>query len=364
MTISVFVPLNPKYSHTWNLDHNLASIVPVCLSLGHRITINTVDESTDLVWASTQDVAEWAYNAWTTLSRKPKFVLQIMDLPPWRTGISDGQEKEWGWSRPLNQTEEYSNRISTLIRVITTSDLVMSISYYTRKQVIALCHKHDVSIPSLIVLPISHPSFTDANKLQRDDTTLDWGITIPSVKKHDTFTIVMIGKWQKTKNHIDALHSVEAFVRKTGVSTRFVCIGDANDLGHMWETFDETVKDIPLEIVRTDSWIGERVKNDVLASAHAMLCPSTYEGFGVPPGEGLRFGLPVLAAHIEVTREVYGNLVDYADPRNTDQVAEWLLGVWEGKVTPRTGISSTIQKKYGLESYIHKVEEILEKLFS
>ena len=360
MNISVFVPLSSRYTHTWNIDHNLASIIPACLVLEHQVTINTVNESTDLIWASTQDVAEWAHGVWATLSHKPKFVLQIMDLPPWRTGIPDGQEEEWGWSRPHSQVKNYTDRINTLLGIIAMADTVVSISHYTRKQVIALCYKYNTKCSNVAILPISHPSFTDAGKLQQGDAVLEWGVTIPDVKKQDIFTVVMIGKWQKTKNHIDAMHSVEAFVRRTNIPTRFVCIGDVNDVGHMWETFDETIKDIPLEIVRTGSWIGEMDKNNILASAHAMLYPSTYEGFGVPPGEGLRFGLPVLATPIEVIQEVYGDLVDYTDPRDTDHIVEWLIGVLEGKTVASPKSISIIQEKYGLVSYTKRLRTILD----
>ncbi|MEC7761161.1 MAG: glycosyltransferase family 1 protein [Pseudomonadota bacterium] len=54
----------------------------------------------------------------------------------------------------------------------------------------------------------------------------------------------------------------------------------------------------------------------LLKDAQALLMPSFVEGFGLPPGEALALGCPVIAADLPVYREVFGNNIVYLNPRD------------------------------------------------
>ncbi len=57
------------------------------------------------------------------------------------------------------------------------------------------------------------------------------------------------------------------------------------------------------------------------AHAGALLFPSLYEGFGIPPLEAMFLGCPVLSSNIEPAREVCGDAAIYFDPNDaTDMV--------------------------------------------
>lgn len=55
------------------------------------------------------------------------------------------------------------------------------------------------------------------------------------------------------------------------------------------------------------------------------VCVSYYEGWGLPVGESLWFGKPVLASNSSSLPEVGGDLVDYADPNSFDQIRQQAL---------------------------------------
>jgi glycosyltransferase involved in cell wall biosynthesis len=58
------------------------------------------------------------------------------------------------------------------------------------------------------------------------------------------------------------------------------------------------------------------------ANAAALLFPSLYEGFGIPPLEAMFLGCPVLSSSIEPAREVCGDAALYFDPNDAHDIAK------------------------------------------
>ena len=61
-----------------------------------------------------------------------------------------------------------------------------------------------------------------------------------------------------------------------------------------------------------------------MATCHALLLPSLYEGFGLPALEALAVGRPVGASSSTVLPEVCGNEADYFDPLDIEAIAATL----------------------------------------
>lgn len=57
------------------------------------------------------------------------------------------------------------------------------------------------------------------------------------------------------------------------------------------------------------------------ANATALVFPSLYEGFGIPPLEAMTYGAPVLAADVPPIREVCGSAATYFDPLSEPEMA-------------------------------------------
>ena len=58
----------------------------------------------------------------------------------------------------------------------------------------------------------------------------------------------------------------------------------------------------------------------LLHGARALIFPSLYEGFGIPPLEAQACGTPVIASDIPAVREVLGNTAVFFDPKNIDDL--------------------------------------------
>ncbi|MFG1313802.1 glycosyltransferase family 4 protein [Xanthobacter autotrophicus] len=78
---------------------------------------------------------------------------------------------------------------------------------------------------------------------------------------------------------------------------------------------------LPATVVAT----GRLTDGQVLAlyrSALALVFPSLYEGFGIPPLEAMSVGCPVLASDIPPVREICADAALYFDPRNEGAMAD------------------------------------------
>lgn len=59
----------------------------------------------------------------------------------------------------------------------------------------------------------------------------------------------------------------------------------------------------------------------LMSKARALIFPSIYEGFGIPPLEAMSNDCPVLASTAEAVREVCGEAVDYFEPHDDQALA-------------------------------------------
>jgi glycosyltransferase involved in cell wall biosynthesis len=77
------------------------------------------------------------------------------------------------------------------------------------------------------------------------------------------------------------------------------------------------------------------VKEDILgqyyAFADAMVFPSLYEGFGLPPLEAMACGCPTVVSKAGSLPEVCGHATEYFDPKNVEEMAEKILKVLQNK---------------------------------
>ncbi|HEV3451061.1 MAG TPA: glycosyltransferase family 1 protein [Acidimicrobiia bacterium] len=79
--------------------------------------------------------------------------------------------------------------------------------------------------------------------------------------------------------------------------------------------------------VRRPGWLDDRSRDDLLAGASVLAYPSVYEGFGLPPLEAMRAGIPVVASNAGPLPEVLGDAALLIDPGDADELASALARV-------------------------------------
>ena len=98
-----------------------------------------------------------------------------------------------------------------------------------------------------------------------------------------------------------------------------------------WKTeklFKKIVKkvDAGYNIVRPAEYVRDQDKPAIISGAKVLVYPSHYEGFGMPPLEGLACGVPVITSNNSSLPEVVGNVGVMIDSTNRDELYDKLLG--------------------------------------
>src|SRR5207244_2577183 len=71
--------------------------------------------------------------------------------------------------------------------------------------------------------------------------------------------------------------------------------------------------------------VPDAERDALLHRAVALVYPSLFEGFGLPPVEAMAAGTPVLASNVTSLPEVLGDAALLVDPRNVGAITEGLI---------------------------------------
>jgi len=123
---------------------------------------------------------------------------------------------------------------------------------------------------------------------------------------------VILGSLTPNKNLAVA---VRALRHVNDANVRLVAIGDLDHgVFGRGQAFDDDRLILPGRL--EDAEVA-----GLMRSARALLFPSIYEGFGIPPLEALANGCPVLASTTPAVREVCADAADYFDPHDDAALA-------------------------------------------
>lgn len=121
---------------------------------------------------------------------------------------------------------------------------------------------------------------------------------------------------------------VEAFLKiKERIPQDLVIVGQSEGFitGESAEFF-ERVRGSG-ERIRLTGFVSHQELLSLVGHAHALVMPSLYEGFGLPPIEAMAAGVPVVVAHAASLPEVCGEAALYFDPLNVDDIAAKLVEI-------------------------------------
>lgn len=122
------------------------------------------------------------------------------------------------------------------------------------------------------------------------------------------------------KNHVRLIEAFELFCRENPEHPHDLLLGGAD--WHGAETIHQRIAESPLR--HRIRCLGFVAKDDLplwYAGASAMIYPSLFEGFGLPPAEAMASGAPVICSACGSLGEVVGSAALLIDPYDSASMA-------------------------------------------
>ncbi|MDP9835866.1 glycosyltransferase involved in cell wall biosynthesis [Neorhizobium huautlense] len=127
-------------------------------------------------------------------------------------------------------------------------------------------------------------------------------------------------------NNKNLAGAIRAFIALDKPDVAFVMVGGAAN------TFAKSLLgELPENVVSTGRLTDEEIQA-LYRKAAALVFPSIYEGFGIPPLEAMAVGCPVIASDIPPVREVCRDAVIYFDPHHVASITSAMRDVVDGVV--------------------------------
>jgi glycosyltransferase involved in cell wall biosynthesis len=83
----------------------------------------------------------------------------------------------------------------------------------------------------------------------------------------------------------------------------------------------------PTDRVEFAGYVSPERMERLLSGASLLVYPSLYEGFGLPPLEGMAYGCPVVVSNVSSLPEVCGDAAHYVDPSDDQSIANGMYRV-------------------------------------
>jgi glycosyltransferase involved in cell wall biosynthesis len=162
--------------------------------------------------------------------------------------------------------------------------------------------------------------------------------------KNDEEYFFSLGSKYKHKN----FKWVIAAARKNP-SYKFVITGT----GAFSNNESQLQQNTPENVIFTGYISNEEIKS-LMAHCKALIQPSLYEGFGLPPLEALSVGAPIIVSNTSCLPEIYKQAAHYIDPYADGCDLENLL-------REKVGNSADILKEYSWEHAAKQLIEVMNK---
>lgn len=229
----------------------------------------------------------------------------------------------WVYRYPEHFSRAYGLFHRTLGRLISKTATIATVSRFSRSE---LCQILGLAPEKVAVIgnAADHTGETEAD--------------LSVIERFDLASrpfFLFVGSPAPNKN---LARAVIAFRELNRPDTAFVLVGSAA------KSFaDGAIGEIPANVVRTGRLTDAEIKA-LYANAAALVFPSIYEGFGIPPLEAMISGCPTLAADIPAVREVCGDAAVYFDPFDISSITIAMRKVAEGNIDREAIIAAGFQR--------------------
>lgn len=131
------------------------------------------------------------------------------------------------------------------------------------------------------------------------------------------------GGYDRRKGLVPLLRVFLELHRTGRISSRLYLTGTRSNFSEEFALLLKTA--LEADIVRELGYVSDQDLLSLLRNAQALIYPSSYEGFGMPPLEAMHAGCPVITTRATSIPEICGDAVLYVDPDNLQDFAETIM---------------------------------------
>jgi len=194
------------------------------------------------------------------------------------------------------------------------ADRIIAVSRYTKHDIV----KHlGVDPARVAVVPLAvDPSLQPLPRDEIDRALAPLGLT------HDSY-LLFLGTIEPRKNVGRLLEAVIA----AGPDVGPLVLAGGSGWGN--EALSPRLADLTSQgRVRSLGYVPETLRVSLLGGARALVYPSLYEGFGLPPLEAMACGTPVVTSDVSSLPDVVGDAALLVNPLDVDELAAAIKRLW------------------------------------
>ena len=193
---------------------------------------------------------------------------------------------------------------------VARSDRIVTISQFSKREIHELLQVPSEKIEVIYSAPSVTAETADFQMVQQR-----LGIRRPY--------LLYVGTIEPRKNLIRLIQAFNRLKKEAGIPHQLVLAGGG---GWKTEEIHRAAETTPFaDEIRFTGYLSSGEKNTLYQNADAMVFPSLYEGFGMPPLEAMLFGCPVICADAASLPEIAGTAAELVDPLDVQGIAQ---GIW------------------------------------
>lgn len=171
--------------------------------------------------------------------------------------------------------------------------------------------------------------------------------------------ILFVGRLNVRKNIRTLL---KAYKRLNNKNVKVVIVGSEN--AKVYNLKKEVNKLNIVDDVIKLGYVSDEDLYEILAASEMFVFPSFAEGFGLPPIEAMKSGVPTVVSNTTSMPEVCGDASLYFDPNSSIELAEVMSNLFENKTLKQELINKGIShaQQYNWENSAVQIIGILKKI--
>lgn len=199
-----------------------------------------------------------------------------------------------------------------LARLTKRQTAVSAVSPQTARDIETFCN-----VPAREV--IQAPNGVDRNRFQPGDKTVSFERITRKYGVANPYFVYVARIEHPAKNHLNLIRAFEKFRRETGLKRDLILAGAD---WHRAEVVHETAATSPFaQDIHFTGFLPDDDLHHLYRGAEAMVFPSRFEGFGIPPIEAMACGCPVVSSNAGALKDIIGHAALVIDPENIASIS-------------------------------------------